>query len=140
MDLKGIGHAGIKPAVTGKLIPLRDKVFVTDMNFDVQVSKGGIVLPSDDGKDGGIKPRWGRVFAIGPEQKDVQVDQWILIEHGRWTRAINYVEADGTERKIFGVDINCMLMVSDDKPTDLSFGLTAIDLSPPEFNFTPDSH
>jgi co-chaperonin GroES (HSP10) len=140
MDLKGIGHAGIKPAVTGKLIPLHKNVFVTDMNFDEQVSKGGIIIPGDDGKTEGIKPRWGRVFAIGPEQEDVQVGQWILIEHGRWTRAINYVESDGTERKIFRVDTNCMLMVSDEQPTELSFGLTAIDLSPPEFNFQPDSH
>jgi co-chaperonin GroES (HSP10) len=138
MDLKGIGHAGIKPAVTGKIIPLHKNVFVTDMNFDQQVSKGGIIIPGDDGKDHGIKPRWGRVFAVGPEQEDVQVGQWILIEHGRWTRAINYVEADGTERKIFRVDINCMLMVSDEEPKELSFGLTAIDLSPPTFDFHPE--
>jgi co-chaperonin GroES (HSP10) len=71
MDLKGIGHAGIKPAVTGKLIPLHKNVFVTDMNFDQQISKGGIIIPGDDGKDEGIKPRWGRVFAVGPEQEDV---------------------------------------------------------------------
>jgi co-chaperonin GroES (HSP10) len=140
MDLKGIGQSGIKPKVTGKLIPLRNNVFVTDMNFDEQVSKGGIIIPGDDGKDQGIKPRWGRVYAIGPEQEDIQVGQWILIEHGRWTRAINYVEDNGTERKIFRVDTNCMLMVSDEKPNELSFGLTAIDLSPPEFSFVPDSH
>jgi co-chaperonin GroES (HSP10) len=137
MDLKGIGHSGIKPAVTGKLIPLHKNVFVTDMNFDEQVSKGGIIIPGDDGKTEGIKPRWARVFAIGPEQEDVKVGQWILIEHGRWTRAINYVEADGTQRKIFRVDIDCMLMVSDEEPKELSFGLSSIDLSPPEYDFTP---
>jgi co-chaperonin GroES (HSP10) len=138
MDLKGIGHTGFKPAVTGKLIPLHKNVFVTDMNFEEQISKGGIVLPSDDGKDAGIKPRWGRVFAVGPEQQDVEVGQWILIEHGRWTRAIKYIEDDGSERKIFRVDTNCMLMVSDEKPNEVSFGLDSVDLSPPEFNFRPD--
>ena len=30
MDSKGIGHVGIKAAVTGKLIPLHKNVFVTD--------------------------------------------------------------------------------------------------------------
>ena len=54
MDSKGIGHVGIKSAVTGKLIPLHKNVFVTDMNFDEQVSKGGIVIPGDDGKEGNL--------------------------------------------------------------------------------------
>jgi len=138
MDLKGIGHVGIKAAVTGKLIPLHKNVFVTDMNFDEQVTSSGIVIPGDDGKDTGIKPRWGRVFAVGSEQQDVQVGQWILIEHGRWTRAINHVDTDGTQRKIFRVDINCMLLVSDEQPKELSFGLSAIDLSPPTFDFHPE--
>jgi co-chaperonin GroES (HSP10) len=107
------------------------------MSFDEQISAGGIYIPSDDGKTEGIKPRWGRVYAVGPQQKDVQVGEWILIEHGRWTRAITVEESDGVTRKIFRVDTKCMLMSSDDKPTELSFGLTAIDLSPPEYDFHP---
>ena len=124
-------------AVTGTLIPLHDNVFVTDMNFDEQVTAGGIVLPSDDGKDVGIKPRWGRVWAIGPEQTDIQLDKWILIEHGRWTRAIEYVEADGSKRKIFRVDTKCILLSANEKPSDIALGLDSIDLSPPEYDFTP---
>jgi co-chaperonin GroES (HSP10) len=124
-------------AVTGKLLPLHDHVFVTDMNFDEQVTAGGIVLPSDDGKSEGIKPRWGRVWAIGPEQTQVTLDKWILIEHGRWTRAIEYIEEDGSKRKIFRVDTDCMLLIADNKPSDISLGLEAIDLSPPEYDFTP---
>ena len=137
MDSKGIGHVGFKPTVQGKILPIRDNVFVTDMSFDEQISAGGIYIPSDDGKTEGIKPRWGRVYAIGPQQKDIQVGEWILIEHGRWTRAITIEESDGTIRKIFRVDTNCMLMSADDKPTELSFGLTSIDLSPPEYDFHP---
>jgi co-chaperonin GroES (HSP10) len=126
-------------AVYGKIVPIRDNVFVSDMSFDEQVSAGGIYIPSDDGKDSGIKPRWGRVYAIGKDQKDVKVGEWILLEHGRWTRAIEIVEPDGTKRKIHRVDIKCMLMSADEKPNDLAFGLTAIDLSPPEFDFRPPS-
>lgn len=136
-DSKGIGHVGIKPTVQGTILPIRDNVFVTDMSFDEQISAGGIVIPSDDGKDTGIKPRWGKVYAVGPQQTDVQVGEWILIEHGRWTRAITVEEPDGTTRKIFRVDIKCMLMSADDKPSELSFGLNAIDLSPPEYDFHP---
>jgi co-chaperonin GroES (HSP10) len=137
MDSKGIGHVGFKPTVQGKILPIRDNVFVTDMSFDEQISAGGIYIPSDDGKTEGIKPRWGCVYAVGPQQKDVRVGEWILIEHGRWTRAITVEESDGTKRKIFRVDTNCMLMSADDKPTELSFGLPSIDLSPPEYDFHP---
>jgi len=137
LESKGIGHVGIKPMVKGTILPIRDNVFVTDMSFDEQISAGGIVIPSDDGRSEGIKPRWGRVYAVGPKQTEVKVGEWILIEHGRWTRAINIEEPDGTKRKIFRVDINCMLMSTDDKPNELSFGLPAIDLSPPEYDFHP---
>lgn len=125
-------------AVRGKIIPIHDNVFVTDMNFDEQVTATGIVIPSDDGKDAGIKPRWSRVYAIGHEQKDVKVGEWILVEHGRWTRAITVIDEDGLERKIFRVDTNCILMSADEPPKELSFGLSAIDLSPPTFDFHPE--
>jgi co-chaperonin GroES (HSP10) len=125
-------------AVHGKLIPLHDNVFVTDMNFDEQVTATGIVILSDDGKDAGIKTRWGRVYAVGHEQQDVKVGEWILVEHGRWTRAIKVVDEDGSERKIFRVDTNCILISADEPPKELSFGLSAIDLSPPTFDFHPE--
>jgi len=108
--------------VTGKLIPIRDNVLVTDMNFDARVSKGGIVLPSDDGKSEGVRHRWGRVWAIGPEQKDVKVGEWILLEHGRWTRGVTVVEEDGTEIIIRRADIKAILMVTDEAPPDDTFG------------------
>jgi len=117
---------GIKPGlttrITGKLIPIRDNVLVTDMNFDARVSKGGIVLPSDDGKSEGIRHRWARVWAIGPEQKDVKVGEWILLEHGRWTRGVTVVEEDGTEITIRRADIKAILMVSEEQPPDDTFG------------------
>jgi len=108
--------------VTGKLIPIRDNVLVTDMNFDARISKGGIVLPSDDGKSEGVRHRWGRVWAIGPEQKDVKVGEWILLEHGRWTRGVTVVEEDGNEITIRRADIKAILMVSEEKPPEDTFG------------------
>lgn len=108
--------------VTGKLIPIRDNVLVTDMNFDVRISAGGIVLPSDDGKSEGVRHRWGRVWAVGPEQKDVSVGEWILLEHGRWTRGVTVVEDDGTEIIIRRADIKAILMVTDENPGDNTFG------------------
>jgi co-chaperonin GroES (HSP10) len=108
--------------VTGKLIPIRDNVLVTDMNFDARVTKGGIVLPSDDGKSEGVRHRWARVWAIGPEQKDVKVGEWILLEHGRWTRGVTVELEDGTDIIIRRADIKAILMVTEEKPADDIFG------------------
>ena len=109
--------------VTGKLIPIRDNVLITDMNFDQRVSKGGIVLPSDDGKSEGVRHRWGRVWAIGPDQQDVKVGEWILVEHGRWTRGVTVELEDGTDITIRRVDLKGILIVTDDNPGDNTFGV-----------------
>ena len=108
--------------VIGKLIPIRDNVLVTDMNFDARITNGGIVLPSDDGKSEGVRHRWGRVWAIGPEQQDVKVGEWILLEHGRWTRGVTVEQEDGTEIIIRRADIKAILMVTEEKPADDTFG------------------
>jgi co-chaperonin GroES (HSP10) len=97
------------------LTPLTDNVIVTDMNFSEQKSNGGIVLQSDNGKAHGVHPRWAKIYAVGPDQKDVSVGQWILLEHGRWTRGIKIEDSEG-EKIIRKVDTKCMIMVSDDMP------------------------
>ena len=105
-------------AVKGTLRPLRDKVIVTDMNFGEGRTKSGIVLTSDDGKSSGLHPRWCRVLFVGDEQKDVKVGQWLLMQHGRWTRGIKYEQEDGTEITLHMIDLDGILLVSDEKPED----------------------
>ena len=115
--------------ITGKLTPTRDKVFVTDMNFDEIKTAGGIILKSDNGKSDGVHPRWCRVWAIGPDQTDVRVGEWLLIEHGRWTRTIQFEQEDGSVLETRVIDNTGILLVSDTEPTDLIFG-NGIDSSP----------
>ena len=109
---------GIKNTVKGNLVPLRDKILVSDMNFGEEVSKGGIIIKGDDGQRTGIRPRWARVWAIGPEQKDVSVGEWICIEHGRWTRKFE-VETENGKIALHGVDNKAILMSADEKPDDI---------------------
>jgi co-chaperonin GroES (HSP10) len=104
--------------VKGKLKPLRDNVLVTDMSFEEQKTASGIIIQSDDGKVHGVKPRWARVWAIGPDQTDVQVGDWIYVEHGRWTRGIT-VEEDGKQFVIRRVDTGAILLQSNEKPNDV---------------------
>ena len=93
---------------------LHDDVLVYDMAFDVRLTNGGIFLLNDNGKGYGIRPRWGRVYATGPEQQDVTVGQWVLVEHGRWTRGLEIEDESGgfTLRKI---DPECIMMISDEE-------------------------
>lgn len=105
------------PHKVKKILPLKDYVVVSDMAFDERLSNGGIVLLNDDMKSSGIRPRWAKVYAIGPEQKDIQVGQYILISHGRWTRGIK-IEDDTGVHVIRKVDNNDILMVSDEPVND----------------------
>lgn len=91
---------------------LHDHVLVYDMAFDMRQLNSGIVLLNDNGKGYGIRPRWGRVYAVGPEQQDVKVDQWIMVAHGRWTRGIKIQDESG-EKTIRRIDPADILMVSD---------------------------
>ena len=111
--------------ITGTLVPLKDKVFVTDINFDEETTAGGIVLKSDNGKGEGVKPRWGRIWAIGPEQKDLKVGEWILMEHARWTREFQHEGEDGTITKLHMADLNAIMLVADEKPHSVQRGVAA---------------
>lgn len=109
--------------VVGTLKPIRDRVIVHNMHFGEQRSSGGIVILGDDGKDRGIYPRWGQIFAKGPENKEpFQVGDWILIEHGRWTRGVTYETEAGEETVIRMVDNNCILMWAKEKPGGAQIG------------------
>lgn len=109
-------HGGVKFVHKIKALkPLHDNVIVRDMNFEGRKLASGIVLLSDDGKTDGIRPRWAKVYAVGPAQQDVKVGQWVLIEHGRWTRGLK-VEIDEEEFVIRRVDPTCIIGVQDDEP------------------------
>jgi co-chaperonin GroES (HSP10) len=107
-----------KPNKVKRLVPLKDTVLVSQMKFEARFSTGGILLPDDDGKSAGIRPRWARVYAVGPDQKDVQVGQYVLIAHGRWTKGIKIESASEGVQTIRKVDNNDILLVSDEPVED----------------------
>jgi len=105
--------------IRGKLTPLRDKVFVTNLHFGEEKTETGIILKSDNGKGEGVHPRWAQVWAIGPEQTDVKVGEWILLEHGRWTRVFEYENADESITELHVADNKGIMLVADEKPNDV---------------------
>ena len=95
---------------------LKDSVIVKDMKF-TERKIGSIIVPADDGKDVGIRPRWAEVYAVGPDQEDVKVGEYVLIAHGRWTRGIDIEDEQGTTT-IRKIDPNDILLVSDEPRYD----------------------
>jgi len=104
-----------------KVTPLHDAIIVSEMNFEERKTSSGIVVVSDDGKNSGIRPRWGKVYAIGPEQQEIKVGQYILVTHGRWTRGIKIMDDSG-EHIIRKVDNDDILLVSDEPVMDETMG------------------
>ena len=100
-----------------QLQPLRDAVLVTEMIFDQRITQSGLILPSDNGTSLGIRPRWGQVYAVGPDQKDVTVGQWICVAHGRWSRGLD-IEDESGKRTVRRIDPKDILLVSDTEPSD----------------------
>jgi|TARA_B110000196_G_C20972551_1_gene579433 co-chaperonin GroES (HSP10) len=116
LQAKGFGsHGGKQYTVDNDITPLKKRVLVSDMHFGETKSAGGIILADDDGSQGGIHPRWAKVYAIGKEQEDVKVGQWILVSHGRWSRALK-VAKKGIELEVRMIDETDILLVSNEEP------------------------
>jgi co-chaperonin GroES (HSP10) len=101
-----------QPHKVSEITALHDTVIVCDMSFDVRMTSSGIIIPNDDRTSAGIRPRWAKVYAVGPEQESVSIGQYVLVAHGRWTRGVK-IEDDEGEKTIRKIDPNDILMVSD---------------------------
>ena len=101
---------------TMKARALKGKVLVTDLERGSRVVRG-IIIPDDNGKSEGIRPRWGRVYSVGEDIVDIKVGQWILIENGRWTRMLKVKGDDGIDTQLWGVEWpQSVMLVSDEDP------------------------
>ena len=116
LQAKGFGsHGGKEYTVDYDITPLKKRVLVSDMHFGETKTKGGIILTDDDGSESGIHPRWGKVYAIGDQQEDVKVGEWVMVSHGRWSRGFK-IKKKGVELEVRMIDENDILLVSEDEP------------------------
>lgn len=112
--------------IEGKLNPINENVLVSDMFFGEQVTSGGLIITNDDGNVRGIYPRWGKVYAKGPKNTDpFEVGDWILIEHGRWTRGIKMKDENG-EVEVRMVETSSIIMYSEEMPSDVLIGASSV--------------
>jgi hypothetical protein len=110
--------AAYSPTIVQQLRAVRNSVLVADMEFEERQLSSGIVLLKDNGTTAGIRPRWGKIYAVGSEQTEFMVGQWVCVAHGRWTRGVDIQDASGSKVTIRKIDPKDVLLVSDDRPSD----------------------
>ena len=102
--------------------PIKKRVLATLCEQGARMSAGGIHLLDDDGKDHGIRPRWFQVTAIGPDQDEVEVGDYILVEHGRWTWGVERKRRDNHQvvEKIRMIDETGIIGKQKERPNDVN--------------------
>ena len=58
------------------------------------------------------------MYAIGKDQDDVKVGEWVMVAHGRWSRALK-IKKDGQELEVRMIDENDIF---NDDFKDIKFG------------------
>lgn len=101
-------------STTSILHPIADHVIAVNMEKEGVKKIGNLFISSDQSTDHGIKPRWAQVAAVGPEQTEILPGQWILVEHGRWSRGVKLSNGNVCRK----IDTDAIMMVSDEQPTE----------------------
>jgi co-chaperonin GroES (HSP10) len=80
---------------------------VTQTRF-VNSSASGFIISSSDGNQA-ITPRWGKAISVGPDVMEIKVDDYILVEQGKWTTSFRV-----GERRYWKTDESKVIGVSDE--------------------------
>jgi len=100
---------------TRTVTPLRDKIFGKMVDgYGLKTTSGGLIVNEKDATTESIRPRWFEVTHVGPDNIDYVVGEYVLVFHGRWSRAFTISDADAT--KYFHLDLDQILLKSDTNP------------------------
>lgn len=102
-----------------KLRAIRDTILAVNGDFKDHVTESGIIIKSTAGKNEGITPRWFQVLEVGEDsQYLVSEGQWIYVEYGRWTEALELSDdrIEGGKGDVWRIDPAGCLAVSDEAP------------------------
>ena len=97
-----------------KIKAIGKNILAVTMEKGERTTAGGIVIPNDDGKESGIRPRWCQVYDVGPNSElkdDLNEGDWICVAHGRWTEGI---QLEGVT--VWKIDPNGILLHSEEHP------------------------
>jgi hypothetical protein len=113
-----------------KIRAFKDRIIAVDGDLGDQVTESGLLIKSNVDQADGITPRWFRVFEVGPEIDWLKANDWILVEYGRWTPAVELDDdrlEDTTEA--WRIDPEGCLAVSEEKPDTIYFNTETVTAS-----------
>jgi co-chaperonin GroES (HSP10) len=106
-----------------KLAALNDTIifeFLDEIQdgFFATRTKSGLILQTQNPEMNASLPRWGKVYAVGPDVKDVIVNDYILLAPLHWST--NFKFGDTRYNRAFEKDV---LLIADDveDPSQLYF-------------------
>jgi hypothetical protein len=86
-------------------------------NFGIRKTANGLIINEIDGAENSIRPRWFKVTHVGPEQNAVQVNDYVLVSHGRWSRGF-FIDKEASQ-KYYHLDEKEILIKTETKPKDI---------------------
>ena len=80
--------------IKGNLKCLPDTLYVERLEVGDRQTSSGIIIPMEDMRlnQRFIKPRWARVYKKADNITNVNVGDWVLLEHGKWSTALNIID------------------------------------------------
>ena len=107
--------------MTTEINLFKSRVLVTELEFGIEKTRGGVIITDDDGKSHGIKPRWAKVYKTGPDVEKIKSGDYVLLKHGRWTRGFDIKTQVEGRIKVFMIDYpDAVLIVSKERPDILN--------------------
>lgn len=104
---------------------LPGQVLVSDIQRGERMI-GSIILPNDDGKQTGIRTRWAQVHSVGEGVTTVKEGEWILLEHGNWTRGCEFYDKNNEKYTVWKVNWPDGALAVSDTPTDTFAGESVV--------------
>lgn len=97
-----------------KVQAIGDKILaeMIDKPENFKQTRSGIYIAEKDGTTSAIRNRWFKIHAVGPDVDFVSEDQYVLVEHGRWSAGMKVSD----DLKLYLLDNKDCLAVSDEEP------------------------
>lgn len=102
-----------------KVRALKNKVLVTDLDRGERII-GSIIIPDDNRKMTGVRDRWALVYSVGQNIDEIQENDWVLVRHGRWTRAVNVRDDSGDMVPLWSIDWPDGVLIAAESPADVT--------------------
>lgn len=110
--------------IPNELVCLPNSFYVDSLEIGEKKTKFGFIIPEEkmDARGEFVRPRWARVLFKADNVKNIEVGDWVLLSHGRWSSSIVMLK-DGTQKKIWFISPKSikegLLAVSKTKPVEL---------------------